>query len=250
MTEHTASMQDKHNLTAEEVLDYLSQHPDFLQQHPHAIEWLNPPAHHTGKTVIDFQQYSIQHLQQCVQDAKHTYGQVVEVARDNYRMQAQVQQAVLQLVKTRTLEQLLECLCMEFVQTFNVDVIRLGLESDMGGLYESYYPENHYSGMVFIPVGASRELFQDSQKVSLVADSAQDIQWPLKIFFHECGDLAVSAAYMRLHLPSTDRYAVLAFGTRQSARFQSGQGTGLLQFLSDIVAVRLDQCLDEQAGLL
>jgi uncharacterized protein YigA (DUF484 family) len=133
---------------------------------------------------------------------------------------------------------------------FGVDVVRLGLESDMAGYYESYYPEDYYSGMVLIQSGVVAALCDVQHPVQLMADAALDILQINEIVFHECTDLAHSAAYMALPLPRTGRQALLAFGVRERGRFQAGQSTEPLEFLSKIAALTLDKLLYQQAGVL
>ena len=120
----------------------------------------------------------------------------------------------------------------------------------MGGYYESYYPEQHYSGITLIAVGAAEAVFARGQEIRMVANSALEHPWMNEVFFHECSELSTSSTYMLCQLPQTARKAVLAFGVREAGRFQEGQGTELLRFLADATALKLDQLLYEQAGLL
>jgi uncharacterized protein len=141
-------------------------------------------------------------------------------------------------------------LCIDFPSIFSVDVVRLGLESEIGHTFESYYPEEHYSGMVLIETGVAADMLAPAQEVRFVADSRLDHPWAIQTLFHECSALAGSAAYMAVPLPKAGRAAILAFGVREAGRFQDGQGTELLRFLAQVLSLRLDQLLYEQAGLL
>lgn len=237
-------------LCADDVLRFLQANPAFLREHPEIVEWMQPPAVDHGEGVLDFKTHAITALQQRVQDTKAHYGTIIHGARESHRLQMQVQQGVLKLVTARTLEQFFECICIDFPAIFSVDVVRLGLESDMGGYYESYYPEEHYSGMTLIAMGAVTEMFARGHEVRMVAHSDCDNPWLVEMFFHECESLAVSAAYMALTLPQAGRSAVLALGARDAGHFQDGQGTELFRFLAHVAAIRLDYLLYDQAGLL
>jgi uncharacterized protein YigA (DUF484 family) len=77
-----------------------------------------------------------------------------------------------------------------------------------------------------------------------------DNPWITDVLFHECADLARSCALIRLTLPYVGRFGVLALGVRDTGRFQDGQGVELLRFLGAATAIRLDQLLSEQVGVL
>ncbi len=237
-------------LTSQQVLEFLKENPTFFEKHPEALASLLPEDGELGGNVVDFQHYAIQALQKRVEDTKEHFSSVVNVARDNHRMQQQVQDATLRLMGVHTLEQLFECLCLDFPVVFDVDVVRLALESDMGGQYESYYPEQHYSGMALIEIGAVERLFPKGKTVHLIAESTLDAIWITEQVFHECQDFARSIAYMALNLEKTGRQALLSFGVREAGRFQAGQGTELLSYLAKVTALKLDHLLYEQAGLL
>lgn len=235
---------------AQDVLRFLKTHPSFLTEHPELLESLSPPEAQHGDGVVDFQAFAITSLQEKLQSSKEQVEDIVAIARDNHSMQTQVQNAVLALVGTQTLERFLEVLCVDIPTIFGLDVVRLGLESDTPNPYESYYPEDHYSGMVLIADGAASYAFQGRDAVWLAKDNLLEAPEMLESLFMECMDIARSAAYMHLRLKHVGRDAILAFGARNKGRFADGQATELLQFLAKVTAIRLDHLLYEQAGLL
>ncbi len=235
---------------AQDVLAYLRTHPAFLREHPEIVQWLEIPEAQRGETILDFQHYAIAALKARVKEAEQSVSSVVHGNHARHSLQASVHQAALSLMKARTLEQFLECICLDFVSLFQVDVIRLVLESDVLGVMESYYPEQHYSGLAFLATGSCGELFSPDQQVRMVADSALDHPWLAEIVFQECSELATSVALLSLSLPMADRMGLLALGVRETGRFQDGQGAESFKFLAAACAIRLDQLLYDQAGLL
>lgn len=231
------------------VKDYLRDNPGFFTRHPGLLESLQLPDTSRGD-VVDFQHYALNGLRDKLQEADKHLGSVVTLARDQHSMQLLVQEAVLALLQTRNLERFFEVLCTDIIRIFRLDVVRLGLESPTPNPYESYYPEDYYSGMVLIPQGTSSVFFDAAQQVWLVGDSTLDASLLLDTLFLECSDLGRSAACMPLHLPHTGRDAVLAFGSRHKDHFIQGTPTEGWQFLAKVIALRLDFHLIEQAGLL
>ena len=142
----------------------------------------------------------------------------------------------------RDLEQLLEVLATDLMTWFDVDVVRLAIESDMAGTYETYYNEENYSGLAFIPNGAANAVLL-GEKVRLIADTQGEPPIGFEMVFADCSSLVRSAAFVRLDLPNIGRPALLAFGVRHADRFNPQQGGELLAFLGEVMSVVLDRCL-------
>lgn len=236
-------------VTEESIVRYLAEHPDFLTRYPELLEHLVPPARESSEKIADFQQFAIKNLQQRVKKVESHFVNAITYARDNLSAQAQVHEAVLTLMRARSLETLLETLTQELLSIFDVDVIRLGLESDIADLYESYHPEQHYSGLIFIGAGAA-EVFFGEKDVLLFADTQTDGGFLFDELFHNCQRLALSVALLRLRLPTLQRDAVIGFGVRVAGRYDATQATDLLGFLGKVMAEKLDICLYENGVTL
>ncbi len=244
MMEAEDNKDQQSSLTEQEVAAYLLAHPDFLLNHPELLEEMLPPEREQGDNVSDFQQFAIQRLQGQVKKVRAHFNRLVTSAQDNNSVQQQVHQAVIRLVAARGLEQLLEVLTTDLVQLFGVDVVRLGMESPAAGMYESCYPEQHYSGIVFIP-GSSVDILTEGAPVRLCPDAAALPAYESGEVFSECTRLVASCALLRLNLRRQERHALLAFGTREKGRYAPEQGAELLRFLARIIEERLDVCLEE-----
>ncbi|MDX1975019.1 MAG: DUF484 family protein [Rickettsiales bacterium] len=234
--------------TAEQVREFLKAHPDFLQKNSDVIADIAPPEQDLGNGIIDFQHYMLKNLQKDKSDLKGRYDVLVDFCRDNMSVQHQVHAAVLRLIRARSLEQLLEVVTLDLMSLFNVDVVRLAMESDSAGLYESYYNGDNYSGIVFIPHGIADIALGKKKNVLLVDDCAATPPAGFDEIFSDCEQLIVSCAILRLELEQVNKHVLLAFGVRHKSRFHQGQGIELLNFLAQIVAHQLDlylQDLDE-----
>jgi len=232
-------------ITADQVREYLLQNPEFLKKNLDVVTGKALPDRDLGDGVVDFQNFMVKNLQKDSQALKGRYEVLVDFCRDNMSVQNQVHQAALRLIRTRNLEQLLEAITMDLLNLFNVDVVRMAMESDMP--MDTSYGEQHYSGMVFVTPGTVDAALGHKKNVLLVGDCIASPVAGLEEIFADCEDLIASCALLRLELETVGKQVVLAFGVRHKERFHSGQGVELLHFLAQIVAYQMDMYLGEMA---
>ncbi|TAE79809.1 MAG: DUF484 family protein [Alphaproteobacteria bacterium] len=239
-------------VSAEEVVHYLTHHPDFLHDHPELWERLTPPSRLTSEsphTIADFQQHAIRHLQQQMQHLRTEHGGMVRIVREQQQIMKRMQRAIAACVRISTLEDMFEMLCMELPVLLHIDVVRLGLESDMASYYESYYPESNYSGLVLFPLHAHKLYFGQHNIIHSVARDASYA--PLhQMLFHECRALADQCIYLRLPLLSIERDAILALGVRADAHMFPTHAESMMIFFAEALSHILDRLLAQDAGLL
>ncbi len=231
------------SITAEQVRTYLKSHPDFLKDNADVMEEVNPPERELGDGIVDFQHYMLKNLQKDSKALKSRYELLVDFCRDNMSVQAQVHHAALRLIGARTLEQLLEVVTLDLVSLFDVDVVRMAMESEV--LLDTSYGEQNYSGIVFIDSGTVDAALGIGKDVLLVEDSTSIPPVGFEQIFADCEAMIASCALLRLNMESVDRNILLAFGVRHKNRFHSGQGIELLNFLAKIVAHQLDKYLQD-----
>lgn len=231
------------NLSENDVREFLKAHPKFLRDNPDIVTSISPPTRELGDGVIDFQQFMVKNLQAGSRDLQSKYDLLVEYCRDNMSSQSQVHDAALKLIRTRNIEQLLEVIALDLVSLFNVDVVRLAMESDVQ--FDTSLGEDNFSGIVLISPGAAQAAFNNKKHVLLVADCLKTPPAGFEEIFSDCDNMIASCALLRLRMETIDRDIILAFGVRHKDRFHPGQGIELLNFLAEIVAHQLDRYLAE-----
>jgi hypothetical protein len=204
---------------------------------------LAPPAEQHGGNVLDFQQHMLGRLQENLREMSQRYEGLIVASRDNMSTQSQVHQAVIGIMRARDLEQLLQMLTQDLVQLFDVDMVRLALESPVAEYYAAQYAEQDYSGFAFIDPGLVDIVLGKGEEIRLIADMQKELSEPLRQVFADCVGLIRSCALIRMALPDTNREALLVFGVRHPDRFHPQQGVELLQFLAQVVEHKLDACL-------
>ena len=228
-------------VTAEQVREFLTKHPDFIKKNADVIAGMSPPERELGDGVIDFQHFMVKNLQKDSKGLQKRYDLLIDFCRENMSVQAQVHNAALRLIRTRGLEALLEVITLDLVSLFDVDVVRMAMESDVP--MDTSYGENNYSGFVFIPPGTVDAAIGENKNVLLVDDVEAKPFAGSEFIFADCEGLVSSCALLRLDLETVGKQVVLAFGVRYKDRFHTGQGIELLHFLAQIVAFQLDAYL-------
>ncbi len=231
-------------LTEQQVLDYLHARPAFLQKHTDLLRSMVPPERDLGGGIVDFQAFQLKNLQANAKSLQGKYEGLVSFCRDNLSVQAQVHKAVLKLIAARSLEQLLEALTVDFLSLFDLDVVRLCVESEIVPGYDTFYSEDNYSGIVFVPPGAVESVTMGQDAV-LVDDCSQGDMPELSFIFADCEGLVESCALLPMDLLEMPRHALLALGVRYKDRFHSGQASDLLSFLAEVTGHQLDRYLSD-----
>jgi uncharacterized protein YigA (DUF484 family) len=239
----TAKSAKSTELDAEQVRAFLKKHPDFLGKNLDVVGNLTPPERDLGNGIIDFQHYMVKNLQKDSRDLKSRYDVLIDFCRDNMSVQSQVHKAALRLIRARTLEQLLEAITLDLVSLFDVDVVRMAMESEVQ--FDTSYGEQNYSGFVFIPPGMVDAALGPKKNVLLVEDCTATPPPGFEAIFSDCEEMIASCALLRLELETVGKNVVLAFGVRHKDRFHPGQGIELLHFLAQIVAHQLDMYLHD-----
>lgn len=231
------------DITSDQVREFLRKHPDFLQKNADVMSDASMPERDLGNGIIDFQHYMLKNLQKDSKALRSRYDVLVDFCRDNMSVQAQVHHAALKLIRTRNLEQLLEVITVDLVNLFDVDVVRMAMESQTR--FDTSYGEQAYSGIVFIEPGTVDASLGPKKNVLLVDDCVKSRPIGFEDIFADCEDLIASCALLRLELETVGKNILLAFGVRYKDRFHSGQGIELLHFLAQIVAHQMDMYLHD-----
>jgi uncharacterized protein YigA (DUF484 family) len=245
MTTSAAMTDETPTMTKEMVIDYLREHPNFITENPEVLDLLMPEERNHGRGVIDFQFHAMDNLRSNMKRFEERFRKLVVSAQDNMSTQHQVHQASLSIMKAGTIQQLLEALTSDLMHWFDVDVVRLCLESEMAGLYDTYYSEANYSGICFAPRGVvNAALLQDD--IRLIGDTQEQPPIGFEMIFADCSSLVRSCALLRLSMPEMGQEAILAFGVRKTGHFDPLQAKDLLQYLARVTGIKLQDCLKRE----
>jgi uncharacterized protein YigA (DUF484 family) len=212
-------------LTAENVLDWLKHHPNFLQNYPEACDFLIPPKiEGAGKRVLDFQSFMIERLKADKTEAIETVKEIVETSRHNMNNQTRIHRAVLRLLEAENFEEFIETITSDLTTLLDVDITSLVIESD-----DDTIPHVSLPGIRLVPAGTL-----DKWMIGKTILHQSDISG-VETVYGAGAQLVRSQVLVRVDVSKRTPPAILAFGSRDPQMFQAGQGTEQVAFLAGVV---------------
>lgn len=225
MTANTMSKKtDPIEITENQVIDWLKNNRDFLQNNPQACDFLIPPSEKSDKTIADFQSYMIKRLKDDKEGVIEEARELVETSRANMSNQAKIHQSILLLLEAQNFEDFVRTITMDFVALLNLDIISILVESD-----GSVIPHINMSGVRAVSSGTA-DLIMGEQNIILESN----IMGLDEIYGGGAG-LVKSQMLVRLDIGEDTPSIILAFGSRDPVTFQPGQGVELVAFLGCVI---------------
>ncbi len=225
MSDSKASVMDDISISPEDVIAFLKDNPQFLQNNPEAIELLLPPKTRPKKgEVADFQQYMIQRLKADKEEVLQTTKTIVENSRANMNNQQRVHAAVLRMLEALSFDDFIESITMDLANILDVDIAVLVVEADGQNI-----PHVHTSGIRVIPEGTVDKWMRT--KSVLLQDNISGIE-PI---YGGGATLVRSQILLRVDISMGTPPAILAFGSRDPNMFAEGQATDQILFLARVI---------------
>lgn len=214
----------KDPITDTDIIAWLKNHPNFLQKHPEACEFLIPPKDNKGKGVADFQHYMVQRLKKDKETVIETTRDLIEVSRVNMNSVGRIHEATLKLLEAKNFIEFIQAITMDLAAILDVDMTVLVVETSGQDI-----PNLHASGIKVVPQGTIAQ-WMNGQTVVLQSD----IQGTEAIYGGGAR-LVRSQAVLRVDISMKTPPAVLCFGSRDPEMFKPGQGTELVGYLARVV---------------
>jgi hypothetical protein len=211
----------------DQVIEYLSRHPEFLAEHPELAQVLTPPARWTGDSVVDIQRFLVDRLREELDGLRTCTEEVIETSRSNMFIQGRTHTAVLMLLGADSTSELAQIVGQQLPPLLDVDAAALAVEPPPVPLPPDSPLCRLADGEIDRVFGAEREILLIPYwcgNGSLFGSASSSVR---------------SAALARLVLTCRPYHGLLALGSRHEGSFNSGQATDLLHFLARVV----EQCL-------
>jgi uncharacterized protein YigA (DUF484 family) len=210
---------------SEQVCDFLTSHPEFFTDHPELLGQLRL-AHASGRAVSLIER-QVQVLREQNQSLKKRLLDLVDVARDNDRLNERMHQLTLDLVRATSLQALHDSLDHHLRNEFNADAMALHLPQLDAALARE--------------TGA-RSLSIDAALKSLLPLPLNDTkpqcgrlkQEQVEFLFGDQAAAIESSAV--IPLGDNGQHGLLAIGSREVNRFNPCMGTLFLTHLGELVA--------------
>jgi len=207
----------KSGLSAQRVVDYLLEHPDFLQQHPELVEVLAPP-HQQADGVLDMQQFMIERLQASLSEIRSSQRELLSASRVNLSSQERIHAAVLAVIEARTLEDIGRIVGEDYRSILDVTTSSLCFEAEDASTRRN---------IVTLKPGTISELLGE-RAILLRHDIAGDA----RLYGDEAEDVRSDALVLIDLGAYGEGPGLLALGSNEVDRFHPGQGTELLGFMA------------------
>lgn len=223
MSSHQEQDLNVGNISEKEAADYLRKHPDFFENHIDLLAEIRLP-HKTGE-AISLIERQVNVLRENNQRLEEKLNNLIQIARDNDRLNSRTQKLALILLEAGSLDEAYYGLQEALLNDFDADCITLRLfaePSDMQGLDEIFISRQDNTMQLFEKFFANNKPIcgplAASQAEYLFADRAQRIS---------------SAALVPIC--DNECYGLLAIGSEDPRRFHPAMGTVFLSHIGDMV---------------
>ncbi|MET0027117.1 MAG: DUF484 family protein [Candidatus Thiodiazotropha sp.] len=202
------------------VVEYLTDHPDFLIRHSDLLARLEIP--HESGAAVSLIERQVDTLRGQLRDSQQKLAELVEVARNNDQLQERMHRLTLELIDAATFEEVLNALEDELHDDFKADAVELRLFSP------SLFDETNRDG-VDEQTARFEAFFNQNSPICGPMDQHQ-----LDYVFGAEGYHIASTAL--IPLKSEGVLGLLAIGSRDPHRFAADHGTEFLSRLGQIIS--------------
>ncbi len=221
-------------LEEQTIVDYLRDHPDFFISHGGVLADIEVPHKTDGAVSLIERQVSVLREQQ--QDTQRQLQALIQVARDNDRLNEQMQQLTLALLEAPDLATTLQILNDSLLNDFRADGLVVGLFAETSQLdavdmtaVRALSMEDEGSASFATVINGGKPLcghLRDKQVHYLFGEMAE-------------GKIA-SAVVVALQTRGNDSLqprclGLLGIGSHDPKRYHAGMGTVFLSYLGDLI---------------
>lgn len=220
---------EKPMITKDDVLAFLKDNPNFLQENPDAIDALLPQKKRPVRgQPADFQAYMIERLKSAKEEAVQTTREIVENSRANMNNQQRIHAAVLRMLEATNFGDFIHSITMDLASILDVDIAVMVVEADGESV-----PHIQTNGIRAVPPGTVDMWMAD--KAVMLEDNISGIE-PI---YGGGATLVKSQILLRIDIAQNGMGntppAILAFGSREPDMFGEGQATDQILFLARVI---------------
>jgi uncharacterized protein YigA (DUF484 family) len=150
---------------------------------------------------------------------------LLSTTRANMQTQTRIHECVLALLGATSFEQLIQTITMDFAVVLDLDVVTLCIEAE-----DPTSLNIRTRGLMILTPGTIDAMLGPDRRLVLRGDIAGDPE-----LFAGGATLVRSDALIRLTISPSTPPVLLAFGSRDPHRFDTGQATELIDFLGSVL---------------
>ena len=218
--------EQKSDLSASQVEDYLQQHPDFFHEHLNLLEQMSIP--HPSGTAISLISKQLELFRSKHHEMENQLNALIEIARNNDASLIRMHKLTLALLEASTLEQAIANLDVVLADYFLTDFVAVRIIKQ--------HPESAIANLFIEPGSENLQPFL-KELAGNQPKCGRPTLAQAKVLF---GDSAVevnSCAIIPMNFTELD--GILAIGSREKGRFHYSMGNLFLTQMSEIIGTRL-----------
>jgi uncharacterized protein len=225
--------QEKSNLTATQIEQYLRQHPEFFNEHLHLLEQMRIP--HPSGNAVSLISKQLEIFRSRHQELEGQLTELIEIARENDTSYVRMHKLTLAMLDSKTVEEVVENLETVLSEYFLTDFVAIRIIKNK--------PDATLSKLFIAP--DSDDLKPFSKELSSSEPTCgKPTLTQAKILF---GDSSLEVqSYAIMPMMFTQMEGFLAVGSREDGRFHYSMGSLFLTQMSEIVGTRLIALLQGQ----
>lgn len=233
---------DRAPMEAGAVADYLRRHPDFFLAYPGLLAELVIPHHDSGEAV-SLVERQVTLLREHNQQLKQQLQTLIHNARTNEALSERMHKLTLSLLDCDSTDGLFAALCDTLHEEFSADEVVVCLTGEDAPVPAAAPPRRTVAVRRLTP--PDLQLFADLLKDGQAVCGRLTHRQCAYLFGEQAADItSVALAPLRAEPEGDGKEpltGLLAIGSRDTQRFQSGMGTVFLNQLADIVTAKLVQ---------
>jgi len=219
-------------VSEKDVVDYLHKHPRFFEANLHLLSEMNLP--HPSGNAISLIERQVNVLRDNNHNLEQKLNNLIQIARDNDRLNARIQKMVLALMETSDLDEVFYALQNTLHEEFNADSVAIRIfrnPKEPTGLDEkSFINKDEDVDTLF------KNFFSQNKPVCGSLDTKQ-----AEFLFEDNAEAIISSALVPI--VKNDCFGILAIGSYDINRFNSAMGTVFLTYIGEMVGRSLDPYL-------
>jgi uncharacterized protein len=213
--------QEKSNLTATQIEQYLRQHPEFFNEHLHLLEQMRIP--HPSGNAVSLISKQLEIFRSRHQELESQLTELIEIARENDTSYVRMHKLTLAMLDAKSVEEVVENLETVLSEYFLTDFVAIRIIKNN--------PDATLSKLFIEPDSNEPTCGKPTltQAKILFGDSSLEVQ-----------------SYAIMPMLFTQMEGFLAVGSREDGRFHYSMGSLFLTQMSEIVGTRLIALLQGQ----
>lgn len=212
----------------QDVADYLRRHPAFFEDKPTLLADLRVP--HTAGTAVSLVERQVTVLRERNDSLQEKLDGLLQVARDNDKLNALLHKLILRIIEADSLSDLLVLVEKRLCRDFSADLVAVRL---LGTVNDA---EVANSDVMPADADAFRGLFRRLLTVGKPYCGKLDAE-QLHTLFGERSEDVVSSALLPLGIGG--ELGVMVIGSFERDRYHAGVDTAFLQNLADVVGAAM-----------